>query len=72
LSKLLQHITIHSNEPHHVNHQITALDTFEKAFDSTHLLHHLGKLGVLRQQLIDCGAGDAGAASHSRHSAWLA
>jgi len=28
-------------------------DTFEKAFDSTHLLDHLSKLGVLREQLVD-------------------
>ena len=46
-------------------------DTFEKAFDSTHLLHHLSKLGVLREQLVDSGTGHASATSNPRHSAGL-
>lgn len=39
--------------------------TFEQAFDAPHLLHHLGELGVLSEQLLDVSGGHAGPPGHS-------
>lgn len=45
--------------------------TFEEAFDAAHLLDHLSKLGVLRQQLLDVSGGHSRPTSYSLDSVWL-
>lgn len=42
--------------------------TFEQALYSTHFLDHLGKLGVLGEQILYILDGDAGASGHAIHS----
>lgn len=38
--------------------------TFKEAFDASHLLDHLGKLGVLGQQLLDISGDNSRPPSH--------
>lgn len=38
--------------------------TFKEAFDASHLLDHLGKLGVLGQQLLDISGDNSRTPSH--------
>ena len=45
--------------------------TLEQSLDTTHLLDHLCKLGVLRKQLVDGRAGHTGAAGDACHTTRL-